>query len=213
MDKWRNKHKGETIYVIGSGKSLDFVSPKLFQNEITIGVNQVYKRIPTTYLLRKEVHFRNSVLNDTPAATHHFWMGKGASTQRVTYYETGVNHCHKRLPDFAGVPKNGLVASWSTLTTAMHLAAHMGAKTIILVGHDCCCIDNQSNFEGYHTRDTMAVAHGRDPKRAAQKYRRWLPQIEKDTVHVRNHLQKTYGCSIFSLNPFVSLRFEGHALS
>ena len=213
MERWKNKHEGGTIYVIGSGKSVDFVPPELFRDAITIGVNQVFKKIPTTYLLRKETQFRQEILNQAPACTHHFWHGTGNSTERITYYRTGNNACGKRLPDFAGVPKNGLIATYSTFTTAMHLAAYMGAKTIILVGHDCCCIDDQPNFDGYHTQKTRSVQWGKDQKKAIKKYVDWLKKIEKDTVCVRDHLQKAYGCHVFSLNPFVSLRLEGHKLS
>jgi hypothetical protein len=52
--EFKNLHKGEDIYVIASGKSVDFIDNSFFENKITIGINQVYKKIKTKYLLRKE---------------------------------------------------------------------------------------------------------------------------------------------------------------
>ena len=39
------------------------------------------------------------------------------------------------------------MVSRSTVTSAIHLAAYMSAKNIILVGHDCGFINNKSNIE------------------------------------------------------------------
>ena len=41
---FKNKHKDSDIYIIASGKSLDFIEPNFFNNKITIGINQVYKK-------------------------------------------------------------------------------------------------------------------------------------------------------------------------
>ena len=49
-------------------------------------------------------------------------------------------------------PADGLVVSHSTITSAMHLAAYMGAATVILAGHDCGALDGQLNFAGCERR-------------------------------------------------------------
>ena len=41
----KNKHQGEDIYVLASGKSVDFFNEDFFDNKIVIGVNQAYKKI------------------------------------------------------------------------------------------------------------------------------------------------------------------------
>ena len=41
----KDKHKGEDIYVIASGKSIDFIDDSFFDGKILIGVNQAYKKI------------------------------------------------------------------------------------------------------------------------------------------------------------------------
>ena len=52
---FKNIHKGKDIYVIGSGKSCDFISRDFFDNKITIGINQVYYRYDTNYYVRKHI--------------------------------------------------------------------------------------------------------------------------------------------------------------
>ena len=43
------------MYVVASGQSVDFFERDFFDGLLTIGVNQVYKRLPkVTYLVRKE---------------------------------------------------------------------------------------------------------------------------------------------------------------
>ena len=62
--EYKNKYKGQDIYVIASGKSLDFIEPDFFENKITIGINQVYKKINTTYLVRKELKLSKEVIDN-----------------------------------------------------------------------------------------------------------------------------------------------------
>ena len=57
---------------------------------------------------------------------------------KIQYREYKINFDPKR--------DNKLIVSGSTITTAIHLAAHMGAKYIILLGHDCGTLDGENNF-------------------------------------------------------------------
>jgi hypothetical protein len=41
MDDYENLHEGETIYVLGSGATLDYLTPDFFDDKITIAVNFV----------------------------------------------------------------------------------------------------------------------------------------------------------------------------
>jgi len=44
LNDFENIHKGLDIYIICSGKSLDFINNDFFNGKITIGINQVYKK-------------------------------------------------------------------------------------------------------------------------------------------------------------------------
>ena len=93
--------------------------------------------------------------------------------------------------------------SHSTITSGIYLAAYMGAKNIILVGHDCGTIDGQSNFTDYHTNESRL-------QKTEACYNKWLSKIELDTIVLKKFLKDKYGCNVYSLNPFVSFRLEGH---
>ncbi len=41
MDDYENLHEGETIYVLGSGATLDYLTPDFFDDKLTIAVNFV----------------------------------------------------------------------------------------------------------------------------------------------------------------------------
>jgi hypothetical protein len=99
-----------------------------------------------------------------------------------------------------------LVVSYSTITTAMHLAAYMGAKNIVLVGHDCGLLDGKATFGGYYG-DMKADS----PWNNVSEYESWLDQIEGQTLLVRDKIKEIYGCNIVSINPFVNFGLEGHS--
>jgi len=80
----------------------------------------------------------------------------------------------------------------------------MGAKNIILVGHDCGTIDGEMTFKGYYNtiKDT--------PWSNWAQYKNWLKIIEDQTIEVKKQIKYHYGANVLSLNPFVSLNLENH---
>ena len=86
---------------------------------------------------------------------------------------------------------NSLVIGSSSIHGATHLAAHMGAKFIVLVGADCGTLGGAERVEGYVQGDTpwaLYESHLRD-----MKQRLW----------------EMYGCQVYSLNPFINYSLEG----
>lgn len=237
---YRDKHKGEDIYVIASGKSVDYLDPDFFQpRDVTIGVNQVYKRYPNlTYTMRKEdissPIFRG-VLEKTESSTIHFASrgpagGPGnknalsaLTTMRdfknIVVFEHPCHplKCSKGRLTAEGIPSDDRLAiSASTITSAIHLAAYMGARRILLVGHDCGTLDGETNFLGYHTAATIGVAWGHNEALAHERYARWISgamgniNIQHDTYFLVKTLRARYGTQVHSINPFVDLRYENH---
>lgn len=216
LANFKNKHQGKDIYVIASGKSGDFIDPSFFDNKITVGVNQVYKKFKTTYLVRKESNHLNSVLQNSNKSTIHF-ISNGNMGMPDNRNLTNIKnkklfekapiccfpHPGNTMRDIKPVPEGQLVCSYSTITTAIHLAAHMGASNIILLGHDCGSIDNESNFKGYHSGGTRL-------QKSDVQYKNWLKEIEGQTIKLKKILKDKYGCNIYSLNPFVNFGLEGH---
>lgn len=216
FEDFKNKHQGKDIYVIGSGKSGDYIDPSFFDNKITVGVNQVYKRFKTTYLVRKEARCLVDVINNCDKSTIHF-ISKGntggpndinlQTIKNKKLYEIAPICCFNHPPNtesrMAAVAEGKLVCSHSTITSAIHLAAYLGASNIILIGHDCGSIDGESNFKDYHTAKTRV-------QKSDNEYKIWLRLIENQTIQLKKILKKKYGCNVYSLNPFINFGLEGH---
>ena len=167
---FKDIHKDNDIYVVAAGKSLDFVSNDFFNNKITIGINQIYKKFTTTYLVRKEHQLLENILKNKSLDTIHFVsVGNAGNNNSLNlnfivknfkYNKNIVLYNHDRnVLDLNNLPSdNKLIVSYSTITTGIHLAAYMGAKNIILVGHDCGTLNGEPNFEGYHNDSTYKIA-------------------------------------------------------
>jgi len=90
-----NLYPGSTIYVVGSGKTAEYISHDYFDSELAIGVNQAFYRFTNlTYLLRKEpinkVDF-SQVLEQAGARTMHF-VARGRNGD-VTDHSNGARSC------------------------------------------------------------------------------------------------------------------------
>lgn len=214
IKKLRNIHFDKDIYVIGSGKSVDYIDPSFFEEKITIGVNQVYKRFNCTYLVRKEVKFiTDSLKTGSKVIVSEYDSGnlnsgfEKLNTNKIEhsnlYYFEHEDNQHNFV-DTSVIGTDTIVVSFSTITSAMHIAAYMGAYNIILVGCDHGTLDGEMTFEGYYNsiKDT--------PWQNWEQYRNWLKIIESQTLDVRNKLIEIYDVNIVSLNPFINFGLEGH---
>lgn len=210
----KNKHLGNDIYIIASGKSFDFIDQSFFNDKILIGVNQVYKEIDCDYLVRKEVKFLNASLESGSIVIVSEYDSGNLSSGEAKLNTNKIDHDnlyffehndnkHTKI-DTSVFNTDKIVVSFSTITSAMHIAAYMGARNIILVGHDCGMIDGHLTMSGYYKsiKDT--------PWSDWSQYKNWLKVIEAQTIVVKEQLKLKYGVNTVSLNPFVSLNLEGH---
>ena len=217
LNQFKNCHMGDDIYVLASGKSVDYIENSFFENKIVIGINQVYKKIHCQYLIRKEKQLAKEIIESNPNSFHFISVGScgGKNRENYNYIKQIPNHnvilyshppnkirsAPKSLPD-----DNSLVVSYSTITTGIHLAAYMGAKNIIIVGHDCGLLNGKCNFDGYHDNTTYKIAW----KNGEKDYKKWVKSIENDTIQVKKLLKEKYDCNIYSLNPFINFGLEGN---
>lgn len=215
LKEFKDIHKNKDIYILASGKSVDFIDNSFFENKIIIGVNQVYKKVKCQYLVRKDPHLIDTVLKNNNIIHFISNGGYGGDNNKNALHlqkyiknnNIVIFHHNKNTHDIPEVlPENKLVVSWSTITSAIHLGAYMGAKNILLVGHDGGQINGESNFKGYHTDKTYKLAH----KRGEKDYIIWLGKIEKATIKLKKILKDKYNCNIYSINPFINFNLEGH---
>mgnify|MGYP004008014951 FL=1 len=192
-----NVHKGGDIYVVCSGKSLDYIKPSFFDGRIVIGVNLAYKIVPVTYTVFRDGPVYPEQI--TTIASEHI-AGDQDNGRNIADY---VFKCARNLGsniDTENTHPRGdkIIQSYSTVTSAMHLAAFMGARAIFLVAHDCGPIDEIYNCSGYYDNEI------------SDKSQRRMEELESQSMAVRDYIIKNYGCVVHSINPFVSLALEGH---
>lgn len=206
LDELRDLHPGETIWVIGSGPSLNFIEPEFFDDKICVTVNLVgrtyglksfyaysnYHSDPPKRIFGKGLKVAVMLARDT--LTQNAWSGdlpdNVALSEAHSYNPPGSAWDPYAMPP----PEGQIVYGSSSIHGAIHLAAHLGAKNIILVAADCGFIDETINVEGY----PYPTEHN--------SLRVW----NKHTQILKRWLGEKYGVRIHSLNPFVNLNLEGH---
>ena len=202
----RDRRPNEIIYVVGAGGTLNYLDPAFFADKITIGVNRLALHWPVlpTYIVTKyhELADENAArFADVPIVVPKYQYGN--RTQRILSsdypnifaFDHVTNHGDKfdamrHWPE----GEDDLVVSWSTITTAMHLAAYVGASTIMMVGHDCGQLGDQAYLESYG---------------AGLVSKKWFTTIEAQSIGVKKQLIERYGVRVYSLSPFINYNLEG----
>jgi len=213
ISKFKDQYKGEDIYVLGSGASLDYIDSSFFDNKISIGTNQTYRKFNTTFILRKEHSLVKEALETTQSKVIVARFNAGNSPEfnlnqpsnnRLYYFNHRRMGGNMKVDLEAFNTPNQLVASYSTITSSIHFAYHLGAKNIILAGVDHGVLDDKHTFEGYY-KSIQETPWG-----DWNQYKNWLNQLEGDTRAIKRKLNEL-GVNVYSLNPFINFKLEGHA--
>jgi len=208
---------GGDIYILGSGGSMDFIAKSFFENKYCIGLNSIWKFFPVNFTLIKHVQFIEEAMkaNIPVIASKH---DCGDITMDLCREDSTYKFTHKR-GRFCNLEENfqeninalgkddDIFVSYSSITSAIHLAAYMGAKNIIICGHDCGYINGKSHMLEYgkHIQEFY-----KEKKKLENYYNPWFRQINNDTVKLKTKLKEIYKCNIHSLNPFINYQMEGN---
>lgn len=198
----KNKHVNETIYIVGSGGSLSFISPNFFDDKLTVAVNfagRVHGFSPT-YLFSHYYEDIKKNLDDTSIGitleldfrTKARWSD--AVPNNLCF--TPVSYIEPPGPTWSPylnpTPEDGLVFGSSSIHGAMHLGAYLGAKYLVLVGVDCGILDGQQRIKDYPQGDTPWAIY------------------ESHNRQLKAWLKEKYDVEVYSLNPFINFNLEGH---
>jgi hypothetical protein len=209
---FKNIHKNKDVYVLGSGGSLNFIDPKFFYKKITVCVNEVGKTyLPTTkYVVTKyhpeAIKFAQQMPNTNVVVSRGSLGGPHYPALPVlknlyTFdHNTNKDASTSVVADWP-LEDGSLYVSWSSITSAMHFAAFLGAKNIIMVAHDCGELDDKSWVNGY-VYDTWDETKIEEAKERNKKF-------EIQSIAVKGKLKQLYGCNVYSLNPFINYNLEG----
>lgn len=212
----RGKHAGEDIWLIASGKSLDFVAPEFFANKVTVGLNMAYKRFATTYLVTRDNNFFEAMYAESARQGNVLIAAKrGSRADRPTEVFVNAPLMSNGRPVYQfdnGIhtfdlnvigSDHEMIGGHSSITCALHVCAYLGAANIVLCGADAGMLDGCRHFDGYREQATPGLE-------TTARYLGWLGAVEQQVLATRARLHEVYGCRVVSLNPFVNLGLEGH---
>ena len=198
--------------MLGSGATLNFIDPKFFYKKITVCVNEVGEvYLPTTkYVVTKyhpeAIKFAQQMPNVNVVVSRGSLGGQYTAALPVlknlyTFSHNMNKDASTSVTTDWPVEDDSLYVSWSSITSAMHFAAFLGAKNIIMVAHDCGELDDRGWVKGYpvETWDGKKVDEAKERNK----------QFEMQSIAVKKKLIQLYGCNIYSLNPFINYNLEG----
>ena len=198
-------HAGETVWVLGSGPSLNFIDAGFFADKIVISTNFSAESLGfeadfvfshyhsvIAQLLPSDITTFVTLGGDT--VSHEAWAGY-VPENLVFAEQDSYNAPGSGWDPFTrNPPKEGSLAyGSSSLHGAMHLAAHVGASSIVLVGADCGTINGSHRMQDY-------PVDGHKPWALYNAHHKLM----------KDWLVNNYGVAIHSLNPFINLNLEGH---
>jgi len=217
IKEFKDIHKSADIWIIGAGASMDFIDPSFFEGKITIGLNRVSMKYDCSYIVSKDsigfskVDTKNAKLIISKHNCGDTWQRENSLHGDYWIFE----HPDKpnQEPLLHTIQKNSdkIIVSYSTITSAMHIAAYMGAKNIILCGHDCGLVNNNYTFKGYYENSKEVTAlNTTSSQDFKSEYFKFIERMAPHTIQVKEKLLEVYNTNIYSLNPFTSFQMEGN---
>lgn len=211
----RGFHAGQTLWLIASGASLNFVPRSFFDDKITVVVNEAVRDWPVAYAF---AHHRESA-QEAINLKHMTVASEYNRCDRVDGLNDLVGdwyqYKHPQQPttlvmDMTPLEhdlSDTLVVGSNTVTSAMDFACRiLGASSLILCGVDSGSINEQWNYEGYNGGGPV------DWEEQKTRGGTGLPHVRAQRTliaTVANALRKR-GAFIGSLNPFLDLGLEDH---
>jgi len=204
LEELQDSFLGEDVYVVGSGKTLEYYPKDFFEDTVTIGINQGWANVlPRVDFMVTKYHENARIWRENPRVgllvVTRYQRGHGREeieeAPRQVIADHNPNPVERFRADSWPTEPHALVASYSSITTGMHLAAYMGARRIFLVGADCGDLDGSRNVNGHDPRDTTLDR---------------LKKFDLQNRIVSSELRARYGSSVVTLLPFSTPNMDGH---
>ncbi|MFM8305440.1 MAG: hypothetical protein ACKOA9_14295 [Actinomycetota bacterium] len=216
MSELYDRHRGEDIYVVGSGASMRVFPIEFLADKVTIGLNMAWKDAPVRYAITIGPNL-NVPEFVTGAAPHPeiTWITKVDKARAVLTPEQFAHadrHFYRfesdgrpnsqpleeptdsgRILDWVRRPTGNFLYQWSSISqTAVNLAANLGAANVILVGCDNCAL-----LDNHHAHEQHTKWLGAEPDRRYAQYYEGLAEV-------RSALRER-GVNVLSASPFLKL--------
>ena len=197
-------------FVVGSGPSVDSYDKKFLSNLMdqgtVFGINNVALDVPCHYNVRKSFGAETKLPDELP--NYEFANPNcklvisefdcGDSSRALSNLEIKGDYfffSHQNnqsmgdpiLPD-----DDQIIVSWSTISSALHLAASLGSKVIYVIGNDL----RGSNYSGYYQAPGPAY---------------W--QFRHQIISIKKYIHSEFGCSVVNLSPFSGIGYASDNVS
>lgn len=178
MANYINCHKGERVFIIGNGPSLNNCNLNLLKNEITFGVNSIYLNYENmgfypTYYVVEDVFVaedRSNEINKLAGPSKFFgnYLKYCISDSEDTTW-LNVRFRYDDYPDFPNFSRNAGRMLWTGGTVTyicLQLAYYMGFSEVYLVGFD----HSYAVPSDAHVNGTEIISKSDDPNHFNPNY-------------------------------------------
>lgn len=184
------------VYIVGTGPSLRCLDLAFLHNKITIGLNQAWRHLATTYSITVHPELIKDYTQDVPSHIRWTrWITKKKpplANLELDDPDCYVFHTDYDIKTVKTRPEDTLYLGEGVQTCAMDLAARMGARFVVLVGCDGGSLDGD-----FHAHDQHVKWLGMKADEQYALYR-------QSTAEVRTVLFEK-GVSVMSLSPFIGV--------
>ena len=191
----KNIHKDEDVYVIGAGKSMDFYPNNFFDDKLVVGVNRVCKFFRCDYTVAKDQIGIDEIKSGEYGKLVCSLRDRGSlSLKKIDISCCDYVFDHKQnIMDGNDFKTNEgeLLVSVSTISTAIHLAAYMGAKNIYVCGQDGVAINGECCMTGYYKENDNLLLQ------TIEGYLKFVSKSLKQCNKICEYISEKYGCNIY----------------
>lgn len=183
-----------TVYICGTGPSMRCFPADFLKGKFTIGLNQAWRYVQCDYTITIHPELYGEYCKESGCGAGRWIIKKKPPMAHLAlddqfHYVFGTSY---DIETVTKRPKDTLYLGEGVQSTAMDLAARMGAKMIILVGCDAGSLDGD-----YHGHDQHVRWVGRTPDAQYKLYR-------DSTAEVREAV-RAMGISVLTLSPFIGV--------
>lgn len=206
LSQFRNAHAGETVWVLGSGSSLNHVDRGFWDGKTCVCTNfaGVSQHLHEFYSVSQHHNDADQIARTRPdlwviTSEHEQLPSQDRSPQpasepNVIKAATIDQHYAAFNPwEHWPTDPDTLVIGPSSLHLALSFAVYVGAGNIVVAGADCGEYDGTARVTGYEHPDGLL------------HFDVWRNALESMAQKIRS-----LGVGVHSLNPWVTPTLEGH---
>ena len=188
-----------TAYIVGSGKSMDYIDEELFADKYVIGVNKTFYKFGKwmdALVVHHVGQFVQDAINrpdlDVFVAEHEMgYYNKQKPVYDGDYYlyKHPDQRSWQKYDPVNETDMDTLMVGGTTVINAIGLAYWMGFSSVVLCGCDGKAINNCTNYDGYHDYSDPSIT--KDQTHHIHASRKMLNDL---AYKMRGHIEIYFLC-------------------